>query len=725
MTGAVDSKNERYTIEARIGSGAMATVYRAYDQRLHRIVALKILHEHLSSNSELRLRFEQEAKLAARIDHPNVVRIYDIGINSQNQLFIVSEFIDGRSLTLALRQYSNQLTPYLNPALAALVGQEIARGMEAAHRHSVVHRDLKPDNVLVSNNGEVKLTDFGVARPFDSSMTQAGQFIGSLTYASPEQVHGGKIDARSDIFSYGVILFELLTGQLPFRSTNPTDLAVKISQAQIPPLNQIRASIPIELDSLVRKCLRAAPADRPQSAEHIVRELSTFLSRNEVISSPHSIRDGFENPALFSSTIRRADLSTGRANEVTHISPAPKIGTAANPLDVVADEPSLAVATTEQMSGQSTAQSPGVAGSPVVRSVPQRQPSMERKIQRPPHERTPTTRNSSQKSSGILFPLFIFAMIVAFSSLVFFREREEVQAVITQIREAFSSFRVHFNENKTQITEQTVSSLEPMPPSEVAKPQATPNPIPTRTEPIAKPTKSKVESTPKPVENRILPQPTKAPTLAAPPRKTPAQNPVAKSRPQTAPIKQNKDNAKAKQPAAAVNSASTASKQKSSEMLKATLQVQTQPGPRTLDIIRAGRREFLGLSARGNSVRVFQSLEPGVVTLFIPAEEVDGRRYESFQKQLKLEPGKILKLPSISSRALTNIVIRCSADVRITKINARKVLHRGGALTFEAAINSSLEVETQLKTGQQNSMRLEVRQDGQSFACPGESKKEN
>ncbi len=224
--------DERYQIEARVGSGAMATVYRAYDQRLQRIVALKILHEHLSSDSDLRRRFEQEAKLAARIDHPNVVRIYDIGINNQGQLFIVSEFIDGKSLTLALRQYMNRSNPFLNPVLAALVGHEIARGMNAAHSHSVVHRDLKPDNVLVSQQGDVKLTDFGVARPFDSSMTQAGQFIGSLIYASPEQVSGARVDARSDIFSFGVILFELLTGQLPFRSTNPTDLAIKITQAQ-------------------------------------------------------------------------------------------------------------------------------------------------------------------------------------------------------------------------------------------------------------------------------------------------------------------------------------------------------------------------------------------------------------------------------------------------------------------------------------------------------------
>ncbi|MEN9826003.1 MAG: hypothetical protein RI953_1748 [Pseudomonadota bacterium] len=708
MTQEVIRNDERYKIEARIGSGAMATVYRAYDQRLNRIVALKILHEHLATNAELRLRFEQEARLAARIDHPNVVRIYDFGLNSQNQIFMVSEFVDGRSLTLAMRRYMSQSNPYLSPVLAALVAHEIARGIEAAHRHSVIHRDLKPDNVLVSHQGEVKLTDFGVARPFDSSMTQVGQFIGSLTYASPEQIQGEKVDARSDIFSFGVILFELLTGQLPFRSTNPTDLAIKITQAKVPPLNQVRASVPFELDSIVRKCLRANPTERPAAAELLVRDLALYLGKNEIQISSRMIQDGFENPNLFSSTIRRSPLSASVPSdtdqalpvEVKQNPPEPKEQERPNPLPIVAGKiPQPAVSPTEG-----------------IPATPKMQPQVSPRV---------AGRAKPIKDKESWFPLGLIAALLIVAGVLVARQFPETQSWLEQWRHYLSQSR------KGATEELSKDSVRPSEPNEtfsqapVIQPTFSPRPTDTSI-----PQSPQIQTTRRPVPETTIANKSgqSGSNTSTPAKKSNAQSPTKTKTPQPQ-AKPTREPTKIKPTNVTATKLPTGKTvpeniNNTAAGRKSQLQIQTNPGPRTIEIYRGNRKEFLGLSGRTNFPRTFSAVEPGLVVLHIPVEEVDGRKYEGFQIKIKLEPGKQFTLPAVNSRALVNVSLRCPQDVIVSKVNGKRILHRGGPLTIEAAQGGTAEIETLSKSGVKDAFKLEIRSDGQTLSCGNNANKD-
>jgi serine/threonine protein kinase len=596
----------------------MATVYKAYDLRLQRIVALKILHEHLSSNAELRLRFEQEAKLAARIDHPNVVRIYDFGVDAQGQLFIVSEFIDGRSLTIALRQYMNHSSPCLHPVLAALVALEIARGMEAAHKHSVIHRDLKPDNVLVHSNGDVKLTDFGVARPFDSSMTQVGQFIGSLTYASPEQVQSGKVDARSDIFSFGVILFEILTGQLPFRSSNPTDLAIKISQAAVPPLNQIRPSVPFDLDLIARKCLRADPSQRPQSADQIVGELLRFLSSQEVIPSRQSIADGFENPSLFSSTIRRSPLFVENEAQLPEKLPETSIEEVELELDIQKTPSQQPIQPLQNNSGKqdSTRRQPNAGSAP------------KRILQ----------KNSTKRSSLWTFPLLTLASTALIISFVI-KDRERLQDWVTSIKEPHSEMTPSTSEpNKID-----PGWSENSRPAVKEAPQTTTQSTAGQTQALTQDTKNEAISAAK---ETATPRPTASPRSVPKPTPPHFETPVKKRKPEN---QTQRKQTRTTKPTPSVNSSAknrkiNTTKSAAPQPLASTqIVVRTEPGEMTVYI----NGMFEGLSSRTGLSRTFV-VPSGNVFLRIPPQESNGKKYQEFTRRFRIEGGKTIELPTIN-----------------------------------------------------------------------------
>lgn len=626
MTLEAFNKDERYRIEARVGSGAMATVYKAYDLRLQRIVALKILHEHLSSNAELRLRFEQEAKLAARIDHPNVVRIYDFGVDTQGQLFIVSEFIDGRSLTIALRQYMNHSSPCLHPVLAALVALEIARGMEAAHKHSVIHRDLKPDNVLVHSDGGVKLTDFGVARPFDSSMTQVGQFIGSLTYASPEQVQSGKVDARSDIFSFGVILFEILTGQLPFRSSNPTDLAIKISQAAVPPLNQIRPSVPFDLDLIARKCLRADPSQRPQSADQIVGELLRFLRNQEVIPSRQSIADGFENPTLFSSTIRRSPLLVENEAQLPEKLPEKLPETSIEEVELELD----------------------IQKTPLQQPIQQlqnnsgKQDSTRRQLNAGSAPKRILQKNSSKRSSLWTFPLLTLASTALIISFVI-KDRERLQDWVTSIREPHSEMTPSTSEpNKKEPGWSENSRLAVKEAPQTAT-QPTTQSTAGQTQSLTQDTKNEAISAAK---ETATPRPTVSPKSVPKPTPPHFETPVKKRKPENQTQRKQIRTTKPQSPvnSSAKNRKINTTKSTAPQPLASTqIVVRTEPGEMTVYI----NGVFEGLSSRTGLSRTFV-VPSGNVLLRIPPQESNGKKYQEFTRRFRIEGGKTIELPTIN-----------------------------------------------------------------------------
>src|SRR5207253_6865566 len=258
----------RYRILRKLGTGGMANVYLAEDEVLGRRVAIKSLNDRHAGDDQFVERFRREAKNAASLSHPNIVSIYDRG-EAEGTYYIAMEYLDGRSL--------KELIVARGPApihLAVDYARQILAAIRFAHRHGIVHRDIKPHNVLVDGEGRLKVTDFGIARAGVSQMTEAGSIIGTAQYLSPEQAKGAPVDQTSDLYSVGVVLYELLTGVVPFSGDTPVEIAMKhLSSAPEPPSVK-RAEIPRELDLVVLRALAKDPGDRYQSAEEMDADLA-------------------------------------------------------------------------------------------------------------------------------------------------------------------------------------------------------------------------------------------------------------------------------------------------------------------------------------------------------------------------------------------------------------------------------------------------------------------
>jgi eukaryotic-like serine/threonine-protein kinase len=257
----------RYQILRKLGAGGMANVYLAEDQELGRRVAIKILNDRHANDEQFVERFRREAKNAAALSHPNIVSIYDRG-EAEGTYYIAMEYLDGRSLKELILSRGD--API---AVVVEYAQQILSALGFAHRHGIVHRDIKPHNALVDGEGRVKVTDFGIARAGTSQMTEAGSIVGTAQYLSPEQARGGDVDQRSDLYSVGVLMYEMLTGSVPFAGDTPVEIAMKhLSQTPEPPSTR-RADVPRELDLVVMRALAKDPADRYQSAEEMKADL--------------------------------------------------------------------------------------------------------------------------------------------------------------------------------------------------------------------------------------------------------------------------------------------------------------------------------------------------------------------------------------------------------------------------------------------------------------------
>ncbi len=269
----------RYELDGIVGRGGMAEVFRARDIRLDRIVAVKTLRDDLARDQTFQARFRREAQSAASLNHASIVAVYDTGEDMAGPVpvpYIVMEYVDGRTLRDLLRDDRRLL-----PERAAEITDGVLRALDYSHRNGIVHRDIKPGNVMLTRNGEVKVMDFGIARAVSdaqATMTQTAQVIGTAQYLSPEQARGERVDARSDLYSTGCLLYELLTGRPPFTGDSPVAIAYQhVKEDPIPP-SRIDPEVPAWADAIVLKAMAKDPADRYQSAGEMRNDIQRALS---------------------------------------------------------------------------------------------------------------------------------------------------------------------------------------------------------------------------------------------------------------------------------------------------------------------------------------------------------------------------------------------------------------------------------------------------------------
>ena len=271
--------SDRYEMVRHIARGGMAQVYLARDLLLDRPVALKVLFPELSVDQAFVERFRREAKAAANLSHPNIVSIYDWG-QGGSTYYIVMEYVDGPTLSSVLRSGP------LDPERAATVAASVAAALDFAHRRGVIHRDVKPGNVLIDDRGQVKVADFGIARAVGTSedLTQTGSVMGTATYFSPEQAQGFHVDPRSDVYSLGVVLYEMTTGKPPFTGDNPVSIAYKHVKEPAPLPRSVNPAVPVALEAIIMKALSKEPEGRYQSAEDMRADLVRFTGGQAVMA---------------------------------------------------------------------------------------------------------------------------------------------------------------------------------------------------------------------------------------------------------------------------------------------------------------------------------------------------------------------------------------------------------------------------------------------------------
>ena len=364
--------NGRYRVEGRLGVGGMSTVLLALDERLERHVAVKLLAEHLADDPTFVSRFRREALAAARLVHPNIVQVFDSGFDSSaHQHFIVLEYVPGQSCAEILRDRG-----HLDVEQAEDIVVQACRGLDYAHRNGVVHRDVKPGNLLVSESGVVKLADFGIARATgQSSITQVGSVLGTAAYLSPEQARGEEAGPQADLYSLGVVTYQLLSGRLPYEANSLAELALKQQRESPIPLQRINPNVPAALSESVALAISVVPEERPRTAT----ELSELI-----VDGAHGI-----SPWSDESPTRHMGMSTA----ATRVLPARGRDLPTQETMVVPRAPSR----------------PPAARAP--RTVPARRPSPQENPA-PDHARTREARRTGRRVAWLLALLVVIVVLV-------------------------------------------------------------------------------------------------------------------------------------------------------------------------------------------------------------------------------------------------------------------------------------------------------------------------
>ncbi len=325
----------RYRVEGRLGVGGMSTVLLALDERLERHVAVKLLAEHLADDPTFVSRFRREALAAARLVHPNIVQVFDSGFDeSAHQHYIVMEYVPGQSCAEILRDRG-----HLDVDEVMEIVEQACRGLDYAHRHGVVHRDVKPGNLLVSDSEIVKLADFGIARATgQSSITQVGSVLGTAAYLSPEQARGEGAGPQADLYSLGVVTYQLLSGRLPYEANSLSELALKQQRESPIPLQRLNPNVPEALSEAVALAIAVAPEERPQTATSLSELIIDGASGISPYSDDAPTRLLGSNEATTRVLRPHPDDRTA-ATKVTRGAPAPRPGPSRTPRTVPARRP--------------------------------------------------------------------------------------------------------------------------------------------------------------------------------------------------------------------------------------------------------------------------------------------------------------------------------------------------------------------------------------------------
>ena len=266
----------RYEIMEKIGNGGMATVYKALDKILNRYVAIKILRDEFTTDEEFIKRFNAEAQSAARLTHPNIVSVYDVG-QEYNVYYIVMELIQGKTLKQIIDEDG-----FLSWKWSINIAIQIASALDMAHKNNIIHRDIKPHNIMITEDGVAKVTDFGIAKAVsNSTITAFGTTLGSVHYFSPEHARGGYTDAKSDLYSLGVVMYEMVTGKVPFDADTPVSIALKHMQEEPEEPIKINKNVPYAVNQIIMKALKKDPNDRYQNASEMIKDLNMALKRPE------------------------------------------------------------------------------------------------------------------------------------------------------------------------------------------------------------------------------------------------------------------------------------------------------------------------------------------------------------------------------------------------------------------------------------------------------------
>lgn len=291
---------DKYELLECVGQGGMASVYRAHDLQLKRVVAVKILHRHLSDHKEARNRFEREAQAVAKVRHENILEIYDYSAKAGSDSYIVTEFVDGRTLKQCITD-----RPIAFPEIGAMVAFQVCRALAHAHSASILHRDVKPENIMIRGDGVVKLMDFGIAHMVDlERLTVTGQLLGSPAYMAPEHVQGRPLDFRTDVFAAGIVLYQLTVGKLPFEGKNPHEVLKRIAECQF---RDPRQEVGNRLGRIICTAMAAAPKDRYQEIAHMVTALQEYLDESGIAVEkvPNELARYFSSPADYEVELKR------------------------------------------------------------------------------------------------------------------------------------------------------------------------------------------------------------------------------------------------------------------------------------------------------------------------------------------------------------------------------------------------------------------------------------